>query len=53
MMDYNFVLKKKDKLDGNSKYKLPRDKPNVLDNYRYDLEFQRKLNFDKRKYHRY
>jgi hypothetical protein len=49
MIDYNFRLEKVGK-QNDEKYVLPRNKPSVLDNYRYDLEFQEKLRFDKWKY---
>ncbi len=53
MGDYNFRLEKVGK-QNDGKYVLHRNKPSVLDNYRYDsigdLKFKRRLNLDKRKY---
>jgi len=49
MIDYNFNLRKKNKLEESSRYNLAQDE-SVLDVYRYDLEFQRQINSDKRKY---
>jgi hypothetical protein len=50
MIDYNFELRKKSKPDEPLKYELPQNEASVLDVYRYYLEFQNKLNSNKRKY---